>query len=263
MMSAERQRPPTSDEQLAGRAAVGDRAAFATIFERHHRDLYRRCRTVVGNSHDAEDALQNTMAAALKALPGETRKIALRPWLRRVARNESLLILRRGRPLADQVVLLEDAVGTAATAATEAENRDRLRQLLADLAALPERQRSALLMRALGGHDYPAIGGALGASEQAARQAVYAARVSLAEIDDGRAMDCASARRAISAQDRRLLRGRRIRSHLGSCEGCGDFGAEMSSRRVRGPRDADGRPGKRSPTPQTTFVDADAPRPGR
>jgi DNA-directed RNA polymerase specialized sigma24 family protein len=84
-----------SDGRLARLAAGGDTAAFEAIFARHHQAVYRYCRAIVGSEHDAEDALQNTMAAALRTLPGETREIALQPWLFRVAHNEAISIVRR------------------------------------------------------------------------------------------------------------------------------------------------------------------------
>ena len=73
------------------RAAIA--AAFETIFERYHQELYRYCLAIVRDREDAEDALQATMAAALRSLPGEEREIALRPWLFRVAHNESISLL--------------------------------------------------------------------------------------------------------------------------------------------------------------------------
>ena len=83
-----------SDARLARRATTGDEAAFAAIFERYGQDLYRYCRAVLGDPTDAQDALQNTMTRVLHALPGEQRTINLRPWLYRVARNESLTLIR-------------------------------------------------------------------------------------------------------------------------------------------------------------------------
>ena len=79
-------------------ASKGDPRAFAAIYERHHQDLFRYCRSITGNAEDASDALQSTMAAALRSLPGERRDIALRPWLFRIAHNESVSIIRRRRP---------------------------------------------------------------------------------------------------------------------------------------------------------------------
>src|SRR5262245_2321863 len=78
------------DERLARRAGAGDSRAFAAIYRRYQADLYRYCLAIVGNSADAQDALQNTMVQALRTLPGEEREIKLKPWLYRVARNASI-----------------------------------------------------------------------------------------------------------------------------------------------------------------------------
>ena len=83
------------DEQLALRATQGDRRAFEAIYGRYHQALYRFCLAMVGNPQDAQDALQNTMVKVLRALPGEKREIRLKPWLYRIARNESVETLRR------------------------------------------------------------------------------------------------------------------------------------------------------------------------
>ena len=85
------------DDRLARRAAEGDGQAFAALYQRHHQALYRYCRAILGNPEDAADALQNTMTAALRALPGERREIHVKPWLFRIAHNESITLLRRRR----------------------------------------------------------------------------------------------------------------------------------------------------------------------
>ena len=92
--------PPSSGGRLQGirlarRASRGDRAAFEQIFRRHHQELYRYSLAIVHDREDAEDAMQATMAAALRALPGEDRRIDIRPWLFRIAHNESISLLRR------------------------------------------------------------------------------------------------------------------------------------------------------------------------
>ena len=86
-----------SDERLARRAVGGDERAFAAIFRRYHQPLYRYCLAIVGDPEDAQDALQNTMIKVLRALPGEEREIELKPWLYRIAHNESIDLLRRRR----------------------------------------------------------------------------------------------------------------------------------------------------------------------
>jgi RNA polymerase sigma factor (sigma-70 family) len=191
------------DRQLARMASRGDVRAFAAIYERHHGDLYRYCRSICGNHEDASDALQSTMAAALGALPGERREISLRPWLFRVAHNESVSLVRRRR---DEVQLTEEPESNAASPERAATLRERLGQLLSDLRVLPERQRGALLMRELSGLSYAEVASALGLSEGGARQAVYEARIALHDFQEGRDMRCDAARKSISACDGRLLR---------------------------------------------------------
>src|ERR1044072_4215416 len=133
------------DERLARRAARGDRRAFEAIFRRYDQPLYRFCLAMVGNPQDAQDALQNTMVKALRALPGEQRQIKLKPWLYRIARNESVEVLRRGRESAELDAEQEAPGGGAETA----EARERLRQLLGDLDLLHERKGSGPTMREL------------------------------------------------------------------------------------------------------------------
>ncbi len=218
-----------SDGHLARLAGRGDRRAFEAIFERYHQELYRYCRAILADPHEAQDALQSTMANALRALPGEERRITLRPWLYRVAHNESISILRQRSTPTDGEALREGAVPGADS---EAEARERLRTLVADLGELPDRQRGALVMRELSGLSYAEIGSALDASEGAARQAVYEARLALRELDLGREMECDAARRALSERDGRILRSRRLRAHLRACEECEDFRAATLQRRA-------------------------------
>ena len=82
---------------LRSRAARGDAAAFAAVYERHHQALYRYCRSILRHEEDAQDALQSTMAKAFAALQDERRDFDLQPWLFRIAHNEAISILRRRR----------------------------------------------------------------------------------------------------------------------------------------------------------------------
>jgi len=217
-----------SDAQLAKRATGGDERAFAEIFERHHQAVYRYCRSILGNGEDAADALQSTMAAALRGLDGETRSIALKPWLFRIAHNEALSILRRRRPQIE----LDETQRSRSSVEAEVLQSEQLRQMVADVGALPDRQRGALVMRELNDLEYSDIAAVFGIAEGAARQAVHEARTMLAELAAGRAIPCADIRQLISARDGRLIRGRKVRSHLRSCQACEGFRAAIGHRRT-------------------------------
>jgi RNA polymerase sigma factor (sigma-70 family) len=216
------------DERLVQRAAEGDQRAFAAIFRRHHQALYRFCIGIVGNADDAQDALQNTMVKVLRALPGEERRIELKPWLYRIAHNESIELLRRRRDTPElDAELPSPEPGTN----ERAETRERLRRLLDDLDELPERQRETLVMRELAGLGFAEIGTAINASDAVARQAVYEARRSLRQMDEGRRMSCDVVAKALSDGDGRVIRGREVRAHLRACPDCRRFREEIKERR--------------------------------
>lgn len=222
---------PLSTRRLKRLLARGDARAFDQIFREHHQEIFRYCRALVGNRGDAEDALQATMAAALRALPGDERSIEVRPWLFRVAHNESISIIRGRReqphpePAAASPVHAEGPIDAV-------ERSERLRLLVADLQSLPERQRSALVMRELSGLSYGEIAAALDCAEGAARQTVHEARLALEVRKEGREMNCEEVLLAIDSGDRRRLRGRRVRAHLSACDSCSGFGRAMKLRKA-------------------------------
>jgi RNA polymerase sigma factor (sigma-70 family) len=216
------------DEQLTQLVANGSGPAFAVIYDRYMPSLLRYCRRILGSVDDAEDAAQATMVSAMRGL-GQRPPRRLRPWLYRIAHNEAISVARRhvhNEPLleAEQQGLGPDPEQAAAT-------RARLAQLLADLHALPGRQRDALVMRELCGRSYADIAAELGSSEAAAQQAVFEARVSLHEFGKGRELECVEIQRSISASDHARLHTRRVRAHLRACESCASFERDLYARR--------------------------------
>lgn len=202
--------------------------ALARAYRRHHQAIYRYCLTIVGNPDDAQEALQNTMVKALRALQGERREIQLKPWLYRIAHNESIEILRK-RHEASEIDVEAEASGVEL--AETAARRERLRHLLADLDRLPERQRAALVMRELGGLSFEAIGEAFDTSNAVARQTVYEARLGLRELETGREMSCEEVMHRLSNADGRVRRRRDIRAHLRDCPDCRAFRDSIGRRR--------------------------------
>ena len=120
-----------SDARLVRIAVRGEQRAFAAIFQRYHQELYRYCRAILGDEEEASDALQNTMLKVMRALPGESREIALRPWLYRIAHNEAIALVRQRPPSAE----LSDEIAAPSASPLEhrVETRERLRQLVNDL----------------------------------------------------------------------------------------------------------------------------------
>jgi RNA polymerase sigma factor (sigma-70 family) len=219
---------PSDDERLARLVTSGSSRAFSTLYARYHELLYRYCRSILLHEADAHDAVQSTFTRVLEALQRGQRDAPLRPWLFRIAHNESISMLRRRkvahalsahlRPLS---VAVEDRVG----------HLEQVGLLLEDLQELAPRQRGALVMRELAGLSHEEIGAALNISVSGARQAIFEARGALAEFAEGRAMACEDVREELSDGDRRVMRRRPIRAHLRDCAACAAFAATRAERR--------------------------------
>ena len=76
----------------------GDRAEFAKMVDAYSAPIYRLGLRMLGNEQDAEDVLQNTFISALTHLPSFEGRSSVLTWLYRIAVNEALMILRRGKP---------------------------------------------------------------------------------------------------------------------------------------------------------------------
>ncbi|MEA2412332.1 MAG: hypothetical protein QOC77_2893 [Thermoleophilaceae bacterium] len=165
------------DAELVARASGGCDESFGELARRHRPALVRACARIVG--HDlAEDAAQQALLKALVALRGDGRPPAqIRPWLLRVAHNASIDIVRRqtlesGGDPGDAA----EAEGSSRSPLDVLEARRELRSVVREIGRLPERQRQALLLRAIDGHGYEQIATALGANEGMVRQLIYRAR---------------------------------------------------------------------------------------
>jgi RNA polymerase sigma-70 factor, ECF subfamily len=76
-----------SDETLAKAAATGDRAAFATLLERHYDRLHALCWRLTGHQSDAQDLAQDICASLPAKLAGWRGDARFTTWLYRVAVN--------------------------------------------------------------------------------------------------------------------------------------------------------------------------------
>ena len=207
-----------SDEQLLALFRAGREDAFRVIHDRYEARLLAYVRHMLRGSTEAEDVVQDVFLRAYGALRTGEREIAVRAWLYRVAHNRCIDYVRR----APAPPLQPDELLPGGTdPVVEAERREDLRRLVADLHNLPEQQRSALIIRELEGLSYEELGVALGVTVPAVKSLLVRARSGLAEAAEARDTDCARIREELAlAVDRPGRPPRLLRDHLRVCESC-------------------------------------------
>jgi RNA polymerase sigma factor (sigma-70 family) len=212
--------PGTPTSRQAPRIPTRDPEPLLRAYSEHHNALYRYCRAILRHDHDAQDALQEAVVKALAAWERGPVITDIKPWLYRIAHNAAMDVLRARRsvePVAEPPEVASEGLDALV------ERRERLAHLDADLAALPERQRSALVLRELNGLGHEEIALVLDSTSRAVKQTIYEARVALLDAEAGRGMTCATIQEALSDGDGRVRRGRRVRGHLRTCASCRGF----------------------------------------
>src|SRR5436190_2436037 len=80
---------------LLAAAGGGDEASFERLIAPYRRELEAHCYRMLGSVQDAEDALQDAMLRAWKAMGRFQGRSSLRSWLYRIATNTCLDIISR------------------------------------------------------------------------------------------------------------------------------------------------------------------------
>lgn len=164
-----------SDERLVDLVRAGNVAAFEAIVARYRRPLLRYCARFLSDER-AEDVVQQTFISAYDSLRGSEREMQLRAWLYRIAHNTALNALRDAGRAHEQLSERIDGVERPDQAF---EKTQRLREVVASVGELPERQRDALVLRELEGRSYEEIADSLGVSDGAVRQLLHRARTTV------------------------------------------------------------------------------------
>lgn len=175
------------DSGLIRAARAGDREAFGLLVERHRDAVWRTVRRTLGNTADAEDAVQEVFIRALVGLDRFDLRYPFAPWILRIAANYCIDRLRRRKT--DRTRLWSDLSESEERRVLERmstlphpEEGDRGRYLeLARglLERLPAKRRMAFVLREIEGRDYAEVAAVLGVPETTARVRVWRARQQL------------------------------------------------------------------------------------
>ena len=183
---------------------------------------------MLGSREDAEDALQHTFASAFRSLRSDERVITVRPWLYTIARNRCLSTLRARR---EEPVEEVEGVSTAGLS-EEVERRGELKNLLFDLARLPEKQRAALVLSEVADLGHREIAHALDCEAKQVKAYIFQARSALIAARHARGLPCAEVREQLASATRRDLRRSQLRRHIERCPSCAEYAEEVKRQRA-------------------------------
>jgi len=154
-------------------------ATFRALMAPHRGPPHGHCRLMLGSDHDAEDAMQEVMLRAWRALPSFEGRCSLRSWLYRIATNACLTALdqrpARALPLeGDEEWPLDAELNP--TAAGYEQQEAAARALTVTLQHLPAKQRAALILRDVLGFRASEAASTLGTSVASVNSALQRAR---------------------------------------------------------------------------------------
>jgi RNA polymerase sigma-70 factor (ECF subfamily) len=167
------------DAKLVRRAQQGDQRAFAELVERHQPRLFTLAARELGSAADAEDALQETMIRAWRALPRFRAEASFSTWLYRICLNA--VADQRARRARGSGVPLEDVLEPADPRDLIME-RELSGELQRALAELDETYRTAVLLYDVLGRSYAEIAEVLAVPEGTVKSRIFRGRVELARL---------------------------------------------------------------------------------
>jgi RNA polymerase sigma-70 factor (ECF subfamily) len=140
-------------------------------------ELERHVSRMLGNVEEARDIVQDLWLTAIRAEPDWGEGSNIRAWLYRVASRRALDAIsarkRRRRLLESRANELRPERLDAPDAAFRTLSEEAAEAVRRQIAALPCKQRNAVWLRWIEGHDYDTIAERLDSSPDSARANVY------------------------------------------------------------------------------------------
>jgi RNA polymerase sigma factor (sigma-70 family) len=170
-----------TDEQLIRWVVDGDASCLGTLFERHHRGVYRFCLQMTRSSAMSEDLVQDVFLKVLKRAATFRADGSCKAWIFNIARNVTFDYLRKVEPSlaadadADQEERLIDHRSSEQVAA----GHQNLQLVERALAEIPATAREVIWLGRFVFDDYEELARALGCTVSAARVRMHRAMEAL------------------------------------------------------------------------------------
>jgi len=185
--------PNLTDEELVQRVQNGSEFAFNELVDRHSDMVYRQARVISGSVHEAEDIVQETFLKAFKYIDRfSPSKASFKTWLLTIARNQSINVFSSLKRKAVRLFAEEEIEGsdwrsgTNMSRTTNAESllsvKQEFSRVMDALKKIPERQRTALLLKSQENMSYEEIAVIMQTSASAVESLIFRARKTILEI---------------------------------------------------------------------------------
>jgi len=187
-----------TDEELVALAQDGSRPAFGELVDRYTPLVYRVARVITGVPEDAEEIVQETFLRAFKHLAQfSIEKASFKTWLLAIARNQSINVFSALKRKAARFLYEFEADASRrkphenphAVDYRDAESllstKQEYARLQAALQELPQRQRTALMLKTQEGLSYEEIARIMNSSSSAVESLIFRARRRIVEHLEG------------------------------------------------------------------------------
>lgn len=176
------------DVALMQRVAVGDATAFEQLVKRHQHAVIGTVAKMTGRPDDAEDLAQQVFLRVWKSAPRYEVRAKFTTWLFTIVRNLVFNDTRRSfrrhessLEAREEATHFEEADQATPAPDAEAEHAEMREAADAAIAALPEQQRFAVVLRRFEDKPYEEIAAVLGTTVPAVKSLLFRARQQVRE----------------------------------------------------------------------------------
>ncbi len=180
-----------SEEKLIRAGQRGDHEAVEMLFRRYQRPLFQTALRVLGNTEDAEDALQDGLLSAYRNLKRFEGRSQFSTWLTRIVINAALMRRRSAKarpavsldetPREDELPAAERFADDRPTPEQVLENTEIREMISENLDELSPLLRTAFVLREVQGYSTGEAAKKLGVTENTLKARLWRARHQLAE----------------------------------------------------------------------------------
>lgn len=169
-----------TDEEVVSRVLAGDAALYEILMRRYNQRLYRAVISIVKDTGDAEDVMQEAYVRAYQHLDQWEGRAKFSTWLTRIAVHEALARAERERRYVEMDGAedgAEPVLPAKGLSPEEQVSEQEMQKLLETVVlALPQSYRSVLMMRDIEEMSTSEVASVLGLTEENVKIRLFRAR---------------------------------------------------------------------------------------